>query len=69
MSNDERRPTPSDAKRRATVRFRVGNRTRTGTLTYWPGARSTRPATVMVNGVRFHPEPGTVTLLDEAGAR
>ena len=58
------RPTPADAKRRAEVQFRSGKHARTGTLTYWPGATSTRPPTVIgSNGHRYHPNPEEVTLM------
>jgi hypothetical protein len=56
-------PTPTDAKQRARVVFHDGRRYNTGTLTYWPGAASSRPATVVGdNGRRHHPHPDRVWL-------
>lgn len=53
---DGRAPEPADAKARATVLFVSGKRRRIGTLTYWPGKKSSRPPTVLGrNGNRYHP--------------
>jgi len=57
------RPSPTDAKQRARVVFRAGRRYELGTLTYWPGDKSSRPPTVVGdNGHRHHPHRDAVWL-------
>jgi hypothetical protein len=64
---DGRAPGPTDAKARATVLFISGKRRRLGTLTYWPGKKSTRrPTVVGRNGNRYYPLEDQVWVIPSA---